>query len=155
MDYTQTAMGFLADVPERPEPAGNDAQHLAPVDAGPIRRVSLRCREPGLYLMGGYVLCEKHMRDSVRSHLMTSRETHNRHPYVQYCADGFELVERGGREDHHALGPFERVQVCKCCKTIFPAHWLWTGESIPCPRCAEAALRKIYPKQDQEPVCND
>lgn len=159
MEYTQTAMGFLADVPERPEPAGNATQHLAPVDAGPIPCANPRCREPGLYLMGGHVLCEKHVRDSVRSHT-ASQDTRNRHPHVLYCADGFKTVECGGREDHRALGPFERVQVCApaqagACKAIFPVHWLWTGELIPCPRCAEAALRKIYPKQDQEPVCND
>jgi hypothetical protein len=150
MGYTQAAMEFLADVPERPRPAENAAQASALVSAGPVPCGNSRCREPGQYLLGGYVLCEKHVRDSVRSYMSASKETRDRHPHVLYCADGFRTVEIGGRRDHRALGPFERVQVCAparagACKAIFPVHWLWTGEPMLCPRCAAAAFHEIYP----------
>jgi hypothetical protein len=152
MEYTQAAMGFLASVPERPATAESAAQTPTPVSAGPASCVSLRCREPGLYLMGGYVLCERHMRDSVRSYMSASKETRDRHPHVLYCADGFKTVECGGREDHRALGAFERVQVCAparadACKAIFPVHWLWVGKPMPCPQCAAAAYREVYPER--------
>jgi hypothetical protein len=149
VEYTQATMEFLADVPERPRSAENAAQPSALVSAGPVPCGNSRCREPGQYLLGGYVLCEKHVRDSVRSYMSASRETRDRHPHVLCCADGFKTVEIGGRRDHRALGPFERVQVCAparagACKAIFPVHWLWTGEPMLCPQCA-AAFREIYP----------
>jgi hypothetical protein len=130
-------MAFLADVPERPAPAES---------AGPVSCANPRCREPGLYLVGGVVLCERHMRDSVRSYMSASKETRDRHPHVLYCADGFKAVQCGGHEDHRALGAFERVQVCEC-KAIFPVHWLWTGEPMRWPQCAAAAFREVYPER--------
>jgi hypothetical protein len=152
-------MPFLADVPPACPPAAAEPERQTVlVDTGPIACESLRCNSegPGVYLVGGVVLCEKHMRDSVRSAMSATKEAHEHHPHVLYCADGFNTVERQGHQDTSALGTWERVQVCApaClpvqagagrCKTIFPVHWLWTGEPMLCPQCAAAAFREVYP----------
>jgi len=80
MGYTQIEMAFLADVPpacagrERPPAAAEPDRQTALMDAGPQPCVSLHCASngPGLYLMGGIVLCERHLRDSVRSAMSAS-----------------------------------------------------------------------------------
>jgi hypothetical protein len=150
MGYTQIEMAFLAEVPECPPAAVEGKPQAALVDAGPAPCVSLHCNKgPGLYLIGGVVLCEKHMRDSVRSAMSAAKAARERHPHVLYCADGFNIVERQGRQDHRARGPWERVHVCEC-KTIFPVHWLWTGEPMLCPQCAGANFREVYPPRTTE-----
>jgi hypothetical protein len=117
------------------------------VDPGPVGCTSVRCRQAGEYLKGSYVLCEKHVRQSVYSEMAATKEAAKRHPHVLHCPDGFDTVRRGGREDHRPLGEWQRVQVCRRreCKAIFRVHWLWTGEPALCPRCSAAAFRELYP----------
>jgi len=133
---------------EPPQPA--EWGETIVIDPGPVGCVSTvgcdrRCKKPGSYLKGGYVMCERHMRDSVRSTMSATKESHNRHPLVLYCEDGFKTAKRLGREDHRALGEHQRVQICRDrkCKAIFAVHPLWTGEPLLCPKCRNAALREI------------
>jgi hypothetical protein len=121
----------------KPEPVQPKSADDGIVDEGPMPCVSLNCRSEGLYRSSGYVCCEKHMRDSVRSWLMATKETAKQHPVVLYCPDGFNTVRVGGREEHMPLGEFERVQICqeRGCKNIFRIERHWTGEPMPCPEC--------------------
>jgi hypothetical protein len=144
----------LFSVPEPEPPKADPPQPVGwgetiVVDPGPVGCASTvgcgrRCKKPGTYLKGGFVLCEKHMRDSVWSQMNATREARERHPHVLYCEDGFNTVRYMGREDHRALGKHRRVQVCRSgkCKAIFAVQPLWTGEPLLCPACRNAALRE-------------
>jgi hypothetical protein len=155
MSSTHAMQMALFSVPEPEPPKPEPPQPVEwgetlTVDPGPVGCVSTvgggrRCKKPGVYLKGGFVLCEKHMQGSVWSEMSATKESRERHPHVLYCADGFNTVRWMGREDHQARGEHRRVQVCRSdkCKAVFAVHWLWTGEALLCPSCRNAALREI------------
>jgi hypothetical protein len=148
MQMTLFAVPEPEPKPEPPQPVGWGETVV--IDPGPVGCASTtgggrRCKKPGVYLKGGFVLCKKHMCDSVRSEMSATKESGERHPHVLYCEDGFKAVKRMGREDHRSLGEHQRVQVCRDrqCKAVFATHWLWTGEPTLCPACRNAALREV------------
>jgi hypothetical protein len=151
MDATQMSLFSMPEPeppkPDPPQPVGWG--EMVVVDPGPVGCAGTvgcgrRCKKPGVYLKGGFVLCEKHLRDSVRSEMSATQESRERHPHVLHCEDGFNAVRWMGREDHRALGEHRRVQVCRSdkCQAVFAVHWLWTGEPLLCPACRNAALRE-------------
>jgi hypothetical protein len=147
---TQMTLFSTPEVPRPDPPQPMRWGETVIVNPGPVGCASIvgcgrHCKKPGVHLKDGYVLCEKHMRDSVRPEMSVAQESRGRHPHILYCEGGFCTVKRMGREDHRALGQHQRVQVCRDqkCKAVFAVHWLWTGEPLLCPPCRNAALRKV------------
>ena len=132
----QMALFGLPEPEPPPKPVLPPVEPGAPVlvNAGPVGCASHNCKHPGHYLIGESVMCEKHMRERVRS---MGKEAAKKHPLVICCQDGFNEIVAHGRADHKSLGKFQRVQICseKGCHTIFEVDFFWTGEPAPCPDC--------------------